>query len=192
MLDIAVFEKVEFICRQVRNNSCPFGGIQLVLCGDFFQLPPVHSDYLFKSSIFKECIDIFVELVSAHRQSEPELMELLDEARFGSFSKSSLKLLDRLSRPLAGPSVRLYSCKHDVEFFNNEKIKELSGDSVVYKACDAGQKRSVLKTCSAPAHLILKVGAPVILIKNMFHVSNSLVNGLSGTVTKLSSAENEN
>ena len=188
MLDITIFEKVEFICRQIRNNSHHFGGIQLVVCGDFFQLPPVHSDYLFKSVIFQSCIDIFVELTTVHRQSEAKLINLLEEARFGNFTKPSLSLLDSLSRPLAGPSVRLYSHKHDVEMYNNQKISEMEGDPTTYKASDSGQQKNSLKTCSAPATLILKVGAPVILVKNMFHISKSLVNGLSGTVTKISPA----
>ena len=188
MLGAEVFEKVEFICRQIRSNSCPFGGVHLILCGDFYQLPPVRSSYLFKSPYFVSSIDICVELKEIHRQSELDLISLLQDARQGHFSSSSLALLNELTRPLNHSSLRIYSLRSDVEMYNLTKIKEMAGEEYLYRSSDSGRDKSVLKQCNAPNVLTLKIGAPVMLVKNMIHVHPSLVNGLAGTVTSISSA----
>ena len=188
MLGAEVFEKVEFICRQIRSNSCPFGGVHLILCGDFYQLPPVRSSYPFKSPIFGSSIDICVELQEIHRQSEHDLISLLQDARQGHFSSSSLALLNVLTPPLNHRSVRLFSLRSDVEMFNTAMISKMEGEEFNYRATDSGRDKSVLKQCNAPHVLTLKVGAPVMLVKNMIHVHPSLVNGLTGTVSLISSA----
>ena len=110
------------------------------------------SDYFVKK-IFQSCIEIFVELITVHRQSDLKLIELFDEARFDKLAKSSLSLLNSLSHPLDGPTVavNVYSHKHGVEVYNNVKSREMEGDPVTmvtYKSSDSGEHTNSSKTCS--------------------------------------------
>ena len=189
MLDADLFEKLEFLCRHIRGNSHPFGGIQLILCGDFFQLPPVQGSYIFKSPLYDVCIDISVELQYIHRQHEPELIVLLKDARCGHFTSSSLDLLQRLKRPLTGSEkvVRLYPHKHDVEAYNLDSIRNMAGEEFSFSANDWGTDKTILKNCPAPSLVVIKKGAPVVLVRNLFHISSSLVNGLTGTIVDITS-----
>lgn len=92
MLSRALFEKLEMIARFVKKNPKPFGEIQLILSGDFFQLRPVIQNdaskckndedvYCFASPMWSCCVDISVFLNENHRQHEPELIQLLKEFR---------------------------------------------------------------------------------------------------------------
>lgn len=86
MLDGGVFSKLEAIARVVRDDSRPFGGIQLVVCGDFFQLPPVtkkgiSKSFCFDTSAWTKTINCTVELTHVYRQSDPEFVDLLNNLR---------------------------------------------------------------------------------------------------------------
>ena len=95
----------------------------MILCGDFFQLPPVGGEYIFKSPLFHSCIDFSIQLEEVHRQKESELQSLLTDARRGIFSPASIDLIHTLARPLDDDScVRLYPHRRDVQKFNQEKI----------------------------------------------------------------------
>jgi ATP-dependent DNA helicase PIF1 len=63
MISGSFFEKLEKIAREVRGNSQPFGGIQLILCGDFFQLPPVNDPlFCFEASSWDSCVHEYIDL----------------------------------------------------------------------------------------------------------------------------------
>ena len=100
MLSRELFEKLEMIARCLKKNLKPFGGIQLILSVDFFQLRPVIQNnvgdgkndedvYCFASPMWSYCVDISVFLGKNHRQHEPELIQLLNEFRIGELSECS-------------------------------------------------------------------------------------------------------
>lgn len=94
MVDGAYFEKIEKVARAVRGNDKPFGGIQLILCGDFFQLPPVCKPkpgeskappirFCFQTKVWDECRLLNFELKKVHRQSDQKFVSILNRIRIG-------------------------------------------------------------------------------------------------------------
>ncbi|KXJ06391.1 ATP-dependent DNA helicase PIF1, partial [Exaiptasia diaphana] len=187
MLDAILFEKLEFVARKVRNVEAPFGGIQLLLFGDFYQLPPVPNDeekdalYCFESPLWKVVIKHNVELTIVFRQKEPEYLLLLSEVRSGQITWQTHSILQRLKRTINtdDESIYIYSRRDDVAIKNGELLENVNGETKVYMSKDTG-KKELLNSCQAPKKLSLKVGARVILLKNMH--SYGLVNGERGKV----------
>lgn len=106
MVDGDLFDKLEEIARRVRNNGRPFGGIQLVVTGDFFQLPPVPEDnkrqakFAFSAATWNTCIQHTILLTHVFRQKDSEFAGMLNEMRLGNLSPSTIEAFKRLSRPL--------------------------------------------------------------------------------------------
>ena len=83
-------QKLERVARAVRGNDRPFGGLQLILCGDFLQLPPVTKEtdqkdvrFCFQSAAWERCVHVSFELTQVHRQSDPVFIEILQNVRIG-------------------------------------------------------------------------------------------------------------
>ena len=88
MLTPQLFESSDYILRKICRCDKPFGGFQIILCGDFCQLPPVveagqDPSFCFQSALWKSAIQLEIELQTVYRQSEPELLDLLSEVRNG-------------------------------------------------------------------------------------------------------------
>lgn len=106
MVDGDLFDKLEEIARRIRNNGRPFGGIQLVVTGDFFQLPPVpegsnrEAKFAFAASSWNTAIQHTVLLTRIFRQKDPEFAAMLNEMRLGNISQKTIEGFKKLSRPL--------------------------------------------------------------------------------------------
>lgn len=190
MISAKTLNQVEILCRKVRNNDTFFCGLQVILAGDFDQLPPVGNkligdpgNHCFKLPWFNNCFPHKVQLNIIHRQSETALIQCINELGMGEPSDASVAFLKSLDRPLPNEEecVNLFARNLDVDVFNYNKLQKLTGELKVYKASDEGSEHYLSKFL-APKHLGVKVGCPVILVKNL---TNSLVNGLSGTVSQL-------
>ena len=88
MVDGVFFQKLESVARAVRGNDKPFGGIQLILCGDFLQLPPVTKKgekrvFCFQSSSWSKCVNTNYELTDIRRQNDKEFINILQAIRLG-------------------------------------------------------------------------------------------------------------
>lgn len=93
MVEGPFLDKLEAVAREVRSSSAAFGGIQLVLVGDFYQLPPVASKaeqvpFAFQAAAWKRCIQHNIQLTDVFRQAHGEFVDILNEAREGSVSDS--------------------------------------------------------------------------------------------------------
>ena len=105
MVDGDLFDKLEAIARAIRNNGRPFGGIQLVITGDFFQLPPVPdhnkiAKFAFDAASWTTSIQHTIGLHHVFRQKDPVFAGMLNEMREGHLSQSSIAAFHKLSRPL--------------------------------------------------------------------------------------------
>lgn len=199
MMAADFFEKLEYIARKLKGNDRGFGGIQLVLVGDFFQAPPVNKKiykddpdvkYLFEASSLPSCKLKFMELTQIFRQKDTRLIDLLNDARVGELSSKSIALLDYLNRPLIFDDgiqpTKLYATNLGVNISNNEELEKLSGPSEDFEAIDQGTepwKGKMSEHCIADELLQLKVGAQVMLLAND-PVDKSLVNGSRCIVTR--------
>lgn len=106
MVDGDLFDKLEDLARRIRNNGRPFGGIQLVVTGDFFQLPPVpdgsnrEARFAFSAATWNTSIQHTILLTYVFRQRDPEFARMLNEMRLGRLSPSTIDSFRQLSRPL--------------------------------------------------------------------------------------------
>lgn len=105
MVDGDLFDKLEEVARRIRSNGRPFGGIQLVVTGDFFQLPPVpeanrEQKFAFSAATWNTTIQHTILLTHVFRQRDPEFAAMLNEMRLGKISPSTTAAFRRLSRPL--------------------------------------------------------------------------------------------
>jgi ATP-dependent DNA helicase PIF1 len=196
MVDGDLFDKLEQIARTLRNNGRPFGGIQLVITGDFFQLPPVpefgrQSKFAFDAGTWTTSIEHTIGLHHVFRQKDPVFAGMLNEMREGRMSAESIANFKKLDRPLP-PSddsieaTELFPTRQEVDRANNVRMQQLHGNAFRFDARDGGsvtnkeQRDRLLQSCMVPEVVNLKKGAQVMLVKNL---DDSLVNGSLGKVT---------
>lgn len=176
MVDGELFDKLEEIARTMINKGVPFGGIQLVVTGDFFQLPPVagngqQAKFAFESEAWGKCIDYTIKLEQVFRQRDEKFAAMLNEMRLGKLSQESINEFRKLSRPLpieqGLEATELYPMRHEVERSNVAKMNALPGTTEVFDAEDGGtienveQRKKLLSNCMAPEKIVLKHGAQV-------------------------------
>ncbi|XP_055639285.1 ATP-dependent DNA helicase PIF1 [Toxorhynchites rutilus septentrionalis] len=204
MVDGDYFEKIEAVARYVRKSDKPFGGIQLILCGDFFQLPPVvkidrfargvnsqDNDkgvrFCFQTKAWKECVQSMYELTVVHRQKDPEFIALLNSIRIGRVTpeiRDRLTLTSKQKIETEGIlATQLCSHTNDADVINQSKLNNLTGEENTFYATDSDiHATKVLdKQVQAPGKLVLKTGAQVMLLKNL-NIAEGLVNGARGVV----------
>nr|CAD7452579.1 unnamed protein product [Timema tahoe] len=192
MVDGDFFEKLDQVARVVRGCDRPFGGLQLILCGDFFQLAPVtqagkKTKFCFQTPAWERCIQTSFELTRVHRQSDPVFIDILQNIRIGRVTPEISKtLLDTSTHKIESEGIlatRLCSHTKDANLINDNKLEKLPGASKVFTALDSDPYSSKQLDQQTPvsAQLELKVGAQVMLMKNI-NVSEGLVNGARGVV----------
>jgi energy-coupling factor transporter ATP-binding protein EcfA2 len=193
MLDGTIFEKLEKIARVIRWNDVPFGGIQLLLVGDFAQLPPVSKKivYCFEVSSWEKCINHSVNLTQVYRQKEDWFINCLEDIRFGTITKEKWEdMINRLTREPDWPDdgiepTTLFSTKAKVKEFNEKQTTKLfKNKSYSFSAHDEerfpNSLKRLIKDCPAYSELELRVGTQVMLIVNKHELE--LVNGSQGVV----------
>jgi len=192
MLHHFQLDMVDMILRHFKKNDQPFGGIQVVLAGDFFQLPPVASRG--RKSLFAYHADVWGQanfrscyLETQYRQTDKNLLGLLEDIRSGRASHDTkVKLLacDSEAFDCDILPTRLYTHNIDVDRVNLTALADISGQSVNYEMRTKGSKTmisSLVKNCLAPEVLSLKPGAKVMFVKNNFDLGYA--NGTLGVVT---------
>ncbi|EKG14532.1 DNA helicase PIF1 ATP-dependent [Macrophomina phaseolina MS6] len=198
MVDATLFDKLDVIARAVRGVDKPFGGIQLVITGDFFQLPPVlqGSDqggprFCFEAKAWKAAVEHTISLTQIYRQRDPEFASMLNEIREGTLSPTTIGMFRRLSRPLTArtenepEATALFPLRREADAANARRLHKIKSTLHTYEARergmieDAATRKKLLADCMAPAVLQLKRGAQVMLIKN---IDSTLVNGSVGRV----------
>ncbi|OQR75204.1 ATP-dependent DNA helicase PIF1-like [Tropilaelaps mercedesae] len=191
LLDGAYFEKLEAVARSVLNSDKPFGGIQVILSGDFLQLPPVsktgQKKFVFQTKCWDEVIGRIYELKEVHRQKDHQFVSILQEIRWGRCSDTSSKVLtDTVLNTVDGDGIlatKLSTHNIDVDAVNQEFFRRLSGEVKIFKATDSVEGMKVFLDNHLPVQSVirLKVGTQVMLVKNT-KVAQGLANGSRGVV----------
>jgi ATP-dependent DNA helicase PIF1 len=195
MVDGEYFDKLEAVVRAARGNSKPWGGLQLVICGDFLQLPPAgksKAKFCFEAESWKKSIHKTFLLKASFRQAgDKKFIEILSEVRLGRCSPSTAAILGGLiqstSESVTG-TTRLLPLRADVETINNQELAQLPGEPEIFIAKDEEfmGNYTIDDALSAKKQLALKVGALVILTKTL-SIEDKLVNGAVGTISRISS-----
>ena len=198
MLSPELFDKIEEIARIVRRNKKTFGGIQLLLSGDFCQLPCVKSEnFCFESKSWDICIDYNIYLTEIMRQTDKDFQDLLNNIRLGILSDNTKKMLEnrkniKLTNEFGIKPTKLYSTNYSVDYINNSELDKLDTElyeyeieTIFYPGCKnkSSTMEKNMKYCSAVELLQLCVGSQVMLIYNM-NIENGLVNGSRGVITR--------
>lgn len=199
MMSRELFDKLDQIFRRVRKVDEPFGRMQLTLFGDFLQLPPVVKDqkdqtnrFCFSSEAWRGANIETRMLTKVFRQKDAEWSGALKEIRIGQMSDTTKRLLNsrhsKYSPKDEMPGIQpviVFTHNADVDLFNHGRLEELKGEEVAYDAHDMGHEKFIEQLrqhCLAPTRLLLKVGAQVMLLKNLDPLCG-LANGTIGTVT---------
>ncbi|XP_029380423.1 ATP-dependent DNA helicase PIF1 [Echeneis naucrates] len=199
MVEAQFFDKLESVARSVRRSTEPFGGIQLIVCGDFLQLPPVSKGkekacFCFQAKSWHKVIKVNMELTEVRRQTDQAFISLLQAVRMGRVTEEvTAKLMESAYHQIERDGIqatRLCTHKDDVELTNDSKLQQLPGSVRVFEALDSDP--ALVKTIDAHSpvsRLIqLKVGAQVMLTKNL-DVARGLVNGARGVVVAFESGK---
>ncbi len=190
MLSAKTLSMVEAVCREIRRSHLPFGGLQVILVGDFFQLPPVvqnknESDFAFVGAVWQKFNPLVCYLSEQHRQEDANFLELLLAIRGASFSEKHLNLLRAQYASIPhGNTTQLYSHNADVNAINDTELSKLAGKNEIFEMRGWGPEKLVtaLKNgCLSPEILSLKIGARVMFTKNDT-VKHRFVNGTLGVV----------
>ncbi len=179
-----------------RNMREPFGGKQLLLVGDMYQLEPVvkeedrkmlqpfyPSSFFFDARVFREFQLVSIELKKVYRQKDPVFITILDHVRTSKVSALDLQMLNkRVDEPMVQQDNQLaitLSCRRDtVDYINTQELDKLPGDPTLFKGTITGEfPESNLPT---PIELYLKPGAQIIFIKN--DMDKRWVNGTLGVI----------
>lgn len=191
MIDVEFFTKLENVARIVRSTTKPFGGIQIILSGDFFQLPPVKSKgYIFNSDVWEMCITKTVLLDQIYRQVDQKFIQLLEHVKVGNVTDEDVEIINQTSTNDMYSSeikpTRLYATNASVDKINMDELRKLGGETYTSSSIDNIPKkaRNFKPKFQYDERLMLKVGAQVMLLKNI-DVENGLVNGSRGVVVEL-------
>ena len=197
MMSDVLFEKIDELGRLLRwKRDKPFGGIQLICLGDFYQLPPIQTKFVFESNLWDTCIETIVVLDTIYRQKDPVFQKILNEIRIGNVSDETDAILkSRLDLDFSQQTIqptKIFTRREMVDSVNNEGLNRLITPLNTYMIKTKGKAntdaiRSAIKKQDSSAQYLeelkLKVGAQVMLITNM-NQDAGLVNGKVGIVTE--------
>ncbi len=205
MVRCDLLDVIDTILRSVRKNTIPFGGVQLLLIGDLYQLPPVTkredwaflskaypSPYFFDALVVRRNPLLQIELTTVFRQTEPEFINILNDIRNNQISESSLALLNKRFEPQFKSTedlnpIIITSHNAEANTINKEKLEELEGDEYTFEGEISGEFRDM--GLQAEQTLKLKEGAQIMFIKNDTGDNRKYYNGKIGKVKSVKDGE---
>ncbi len=200
--EISMFEGqtlnlVDTVCRTVKESQLPFGGMQVVFVGDFFQLPPVsrgresRPQFAFEAEAWHRAAPTVCYLSEQHRQADETFLEILSALRRGTINHEHKELLSQRQAMLVDEGfsdmTKLFSHNVDVDRINDQALNLLESSPRTYRMQAYGAPpliEQLKRGCLSPELLVLKVGARVMFTKNS--ADGSYVNGTTGEVHSFS------
>lgn len=191
MLHRNQLDMINQVLKYIRNSAKPFGGMQVVFAGDFFQLPPVSREqepskdkFAFMSKAWVEAAPVVCYLTEQYRQTKNELNTILNQIRSNDVDESAVQLLQetRYNEHTIEPT-KLYSHNADVDAMNEQELKALQADEEVYFAKKSGNPKMMeafVKSLIVQEKLVLKKGCKVMFLKNDH--DRGIMNGTLGVI----------
>lgn len=207
MLHADTLAMVEAVCREVKQNSSPFGGLQVILVGDFFQLPPIESfsneparlgfskkeKFAYESSVWVKLNPIVCYITEQYRQDDTEFLSLLGGLRKNILEPKHLAHIKKRQEFSIVPKniTKLYSHNIDVDRVNSVELSKIDNKLEVFEMTSQGKSNiveSLKKGCLSQEKLELKIGASVMFTKN--NLNKGFVNGTIGAVSGFDKSNN--
>lgn len=191
MLSAHVLSMVDRVCKEVKRRPEPFGGMQVVLVGDFFQLPPISrggsAPFAFESPVWKDLNPVVCYLTEQYRQEDSAFLAMLGSIRTQEADHTTASFI--LARETETSEEhddipRLFTHNVDVDRLNAERLAKLEGRAVSFGMQGTGAPvlvEALKRGCLSPESLTLKEGAVVMGTKNLPQLG--LWNGTLGVVT---------
>lgn len=195
MLSVQTLQCIDEILRHLKVSHAPFGGMQVIFSGDFFQLPPVDQNNLpakqklaFMAPVWRAAELAPCYLSESHRHVDDRLLQLLNGIRSGDDADDCAAMIQekiRADRALAADRdrLKLYTHNLDVDAANARRLAELPGAAKSFQATYFGPDamvESLKKSVLAPENLHLKLRARVMFVKN--NAEEKYMNGTMGEV----------
>ncbi|XP_065671959.1 ATP-dependent DNA helicase PIF1-like [Hydra vulgaris] len=187
MINAPTFDLLHLIACEIRQCYDElFGGVQVIACDDFFQLPPVTREFVFKSKIWQHYMSEVLVLTQCFRQKEDaQFFSALNETYFGQVSDQTIDyFMTRCfekDENLNSKYTKLFFRNIEVDCYNNEKMQTIKQEGYWFYAKDVIKNPKIPCPFQIPAAVYLKIGAIVMLVRN-FNVDEGLCNGTIGTV----------
>ena len=205
MMSKKLFELIDGLGKLIRKNNRPFGGLQIILLGDFYQLPPIGNvnddtgKFCFESELWNGIFpqENCVFLTHIFRQTDPVFIKILNEMRIDELSNESIDILNNfVGREIEDNKIvsKLFPKKYMVDKINNTELSKLCGDEVTYTMTYTIPQKNIKFTkefmdveinnlkssilCSEK--MTFKVGSKVMCITNI--IENEIVNGSLGII----------
>lgn len=186
---------VDQVCRAFSFKDEPFGGLQVIMCGDFFQLPPItrpgeRGGFAYEAEIWNKMDLKVCYLDEQYRQADGSFLSILNDIRNSRVTEDTIDLLNsRLNKDIENMEVptKLFTHNIDVDSINATELTHIDSHSYVFRMSGTGKKELVdvmKKACLAPEELTLKKGAIVMFVKNNY--DKGYVNGTLGEVIDFS------
>jgi DNA-binding CsgD family transcriptional regulator len=191
MLHAYQLDLIDRIARHMLDPLQPFGGLQLVLCGDFFQLPPVSADagearFAYESLAWESGDLHCCYLHEQHRQGDDPLLSVLNDirsARTGEHTRVPLRTRYKKTPEGCAQATKLFARNVNVDHINRNELNALDGEEHLFHMTSQGFKAMIeglKRSCPAASTVALKTGAQVMFVKNA--MDGSYVNGTLGQV----------
>lgn len=184
------FDAIDRILQYIRDNHVSFGGLQVVVSGDLFQLPPVSTDrnkidFVFKSNAWQHLELKVCYLTTPQRQKDKQFLQMLNNIRHNRVDQSTLDTLaNTRHKPLHSSTyTKLYTHNVDVDAINRSELEKIDQDIHTYHMTALGPEKltsMMKKTCLAPEQLELKKGAWIMCVRNNYE--KGYINGSLGKV----------
>ncbi|HNW33184.1 MAG TPA: AAA family ATPase, partial [Candidatus Dojkabacteria bacterium] len=191
MLEGKQLEIVERICRRFKRNDKPFGGLQVILSGDFFQLPPVRKgedkdgEIIPKSKVWQILNPAVCYLEEQFRQKDDILTGILNKIRSNQIEEGDYQILEkRIGVNISAfKPTKLYTHNADVDLINEKELAEINEQEITFVMTGDGPLNlvEILKKSSIATEVLkMKKGAEIMCIKNNFEMG--YVNGSRGKI----------
>ncbi|HKK87354.1 MAG TPA: AAA family ATPase [Saprospiraceae bacterium] len=191
MLHRKQLDLVNEVLKYLRQSTAPFGGMQVIFAGDFFQLPPVTNSpqysrdkMAFMSEAWAETQPVVCYLDKQFRQDENELTSILNQIRRQEVPYESYeRLMKTADKKFSIEPTKLYTHNADVDRINAQELKKLDGEEHQFEAKTSGNKKMLegfVKSLLVPGTLKLKKGAKVMFLKNNHEIG--VMNGTIGRI----------
>ncbi len=202
MVRADIMDALDALLRSVRRRAHePFGGVQLLLIGDMFQLPPVVKDseremmeeyyegpFFFHAHSIKEAMPVYIELKKIYRQKDTGFIALLNNIRNNDCTYDDLEQLDQYYQPHFSPEkeagfITLTTHNYKADAINQRELEKLPGQT--YQVAAKTEKEFPEHAYPAEKILYLKEGAQIMFIKNDKGESRRYYNGKIGTISRI-------